>query len=87
MSEKCKQLHQWFNNLEKMNFPFDDRKIPHNGIYILFEKGESAHKTDKIVRIRTHTGKNQLRSRLTRRSSDLSEHFQEEYRESFTKQG
>jgi len=64
MSEKCKQLHQWFNNLEKMNFPFDDRKIPHNGIYILFEKGESAHKTDRIVRIGTHTGKNQLRSRL-----------------------
>ncbi|BAW30547.1 hypothetical protein SAMN02910340_00611 [Methanosarcina thermophila] len=64
MSENCKQLHRWFNNLEKMNFPFDDKKILHNGIYILFEKGETAHNTDRIVRIGTHTGKNQLRSRL-----------------------
>ncbi|KKG11769.1 hypothetical protein EO98_16020 [Methanosarcina sp. 2.H.T.1A.6] len=64
MSEKCKQLHQWFNNLERINFPFDERKIPRNGIYILFEKGETAHGMDRIVRIGTHTGKNQLRSRL-----------------------
>ncbi|MGB9940119.1 hypothetical protein [Methanosarcina sp.] len=64
MSEKCKQLHQWFNNLERMSFPFDERKIPRNGIYILFEKGETAHGMGRIVRIGTHTGKNQLRSRL-----------------------
>lgn len=64
MSEKCKQLHQWFNNLERINFPFDESKIPSNGIYILFEKGETAHNMDRIVRIGTHTGKNQLRSRL-----------------------
>ncbi len=64
MSGKCKQLHQWFNNLERMNFPFDEGKIPRNGIYILFEKGETAHDMDRIVRIGTHTGKNQLRSRL-----------------------
>ena len=64
MSEKCKQLHQWFNNLERFSFPFDKRKIPRNGIYILFEKGETAHGMDRIVRIGTHTGKNQLRSRL-----------------------
>ena len=64
MSEKCKQLHQWFNNLERISFPFDERKIPRNGIYILFEKGETAHGMDRIVRIETHTGKNQLRSRL-----------------------
>ncbi len=65
MSEKCKQLHQWFNNLERMSFPFDERKIPRNGLYILFEKEEIAHDgMDRIVRIGTHTGKNQLRSRL-----------------------
>ncbi|AKB52183.1 hypothetical protein MSBRW_2930 [Methanosarcina barkeri str. Wiesmoor] len=64
MSEKCKQLHQWFNNLERINFPFDERKIPHNGIYILFENGEIAHGMDRIVRIGTHKGKNRLRSRL-----------------------
>ena len=64
MSEKCKQLHQWFNNLERISFPFDKRKIPRNGVYILFERGETAHGMDRIVRIGTHTGKNQLRSRL-----------------------
>lgn len=65
MCEKCKQLHQWFNNMERMSFPFDERKIPRNGIYILFEKDEIAHEDmDRIVRIGTHTGKNQLRSRL-----------------------
>ncbi len=64
MSEKCKQLHQWFNNLERISSPFDERKIPRDGIYILFEKGETAHNMDRIVRIGTHTGKNQLRSRL-----------------------
>jgi hypothetical protein len=64
MSEKCKLLHQLFNNLERTNFPFDEKKIPLNGIYILFEKGEIAHNIDRIVRIGTHTGKDQLRSRL-----------------------
>ena len=34
------------------------------GIKLLFEKGETAHGMDRIVRIGTHTGKNQLRSRL-----------------------
>ncbi len=50
--------------MERMSFPFDDRKIPHNGIYILFEEGETAHGKDRIVRIGTHRGKDQLRSRL-----------------------
>jgi hydroxymethylpyrimidine pyrophosphatase-like HAD family hydrolase len=50
--------------MEKFTFPFDRQKIPKNGIYILFEKGEIAHSGDRIVRIGTHTGKNQLLSRL-----------------------
>ena len=64
MSEKCKILHQWFNSLKKLTFPFNDEDIPLNGIYVLFEKGESAHGTNRIVRIGTHTGNNQLLSRL-----------------------
>jgi hypothetical protein len=39
-------------------------RIPINGIYILFEKGETAHGTNCIVRVGTHTGDKQLRSRL-----------------------
>lgn len=64
MSKKCDRLHQWFNSLKRFNFPFDDKEIPLNGIYILFEKGELAHGTDRIVRIGTHNGDKQLRPRL-----------------------
>jgi len=64
MSDKCYTLHQLFNRLNKLNFPFDVANIPLNGIYVLFEKGESAHKTERIVRIGSHTGDNQLQSRL-----------------------
>ena len=64
MSENCKNLHELFNNLPKLEFPFNEEHIPMNGIYVLFEKGEFAHNTNRIVRVGTHTGKNQLRSRL-----------------------
>jgi hypothetical protein len=64
MSNNCAELHKLFNKMERMRFPFDDKKIPLNGIYILFEKGETAHGADRIVRIGTHTGKDQLRPRL-----------------------
>ena len=64
MSKDCYNLHQWFNGMKRYSFPFNEKEIPENGIYILFEKGESAHSTERIVRIGTHTGVNQLRSRL-----------------------
>ncbi|MCK5328076.1 MAG: hypothetical protein KAR36_05685 [Candidatus Latescibacteria bacterium] len=64
MSEICNEVHHLFNELERFRFPFDVDKIPSNGIYILFEVGEQAHGIDRIVRIGTHTGNNQLRSRL-----------------------
>ena len=64
MINNCKILHEWFNSMPKLEFPFSEEDIPLNGIYVLFEKGEFAHNTNRIVRIGTHTGKNQLRSRL-----------------------
>jgi len=64
MNQICHQLHKLFNSLLIYNYPFDTQKITKNGIYILFEKGELAHGTNRIVRIGTHTGDNQLRSRL-----------------------
>jgi len=64
MSKECEEIHLLFNNLKRHNFPFKEEEIPENGIYILFEKGEKAHNEDRIVRIGTHTGNNQLRSRL-----------------------
>ena len=64
MSKNCHTIHKWFNGIKKHSFPFNEQEIPENGIYILFEKGEFAHSTNRIVRIGTHTGNNQLRSRL-----------------------
>lgn len=64
MSEHCAELHKMFDGMKRYNFPFDVNEIPTNGIYVLFEKDERAHVGDRIVRIGTHTGDNQLRSRL-----------------------
>ena len=61
----CSALHEWVHTLPGYRFPFDDANIPENGIYFLFEKGEQAHGGNRIVRIGTHTGEGQLRSRLT----------------------
>lgn len=60
----CEKLHQLFNSLKRHYFPFNENEIPLNGIYILFQKNEKAHEVDRIIRIGTHTGQNQLLSRL-----------------------
>ena len=64
MGQICENVHHLFSKIQRYSFPFYENTIPKNGIYILFEKGEVAHDTDRIVRIGTHTGDNQLRSRL-----------------------
>lgn len=64
MSKICHELHCLFSGLPKLGFPFDASVVPWNGIYVLFERGEFAHGTDRIVRVGTHTGNNQLPSRL-----------------------
>jgi len=64
MGQVCEHLHCLFNSLPRRRFPFDTHQIPDNGIYILFEDGESAHGADRIVRVGTHTGADQLLSRL-----------------------
>ena len=66
MNDKCHLLHRWFNSNKRFKFPFskDLDFIPKNGIYIIFENDEKYNGLDRIVRIGTHTGINQLRSRL-----------------------
>jgi hypothetical protein len=64
MSKECDAVHKLANNAKRFQFPFNDMELPKNGIYILFEKGEKAHGGDRIVRVGTHTGKDQLISRL-----------------------
>lgn len=60
----CEQLHLMCSQLPKFRFPFERSSIPRNGIYILFERGETGHNCERIVRVGTHTGRNQLPSRL-----------------------
>ena len=60
----CSEIHAIFNKLERFNFPFDINSIPKNGIYILYEESELGHKYDRIVRVGTHTGHNQLQARI-----------------------
>ena len=64
MSSVCKKAHELVWSLPRHRFPFNDKEMPKNGIYVLFEKGELGHGGDRIVRVGTHTGKDQLRSRL-----------------------
>lgn len=58
------RLHKLFGSLPRYSW---DRieEIPFlNGIYILFEKGESYFEMDRIVRVGTHTSDNRLKVRL-----------------------
>jgi hypothetical protein len=64
MSEMCASLHHLFHRLPVFGFPYEETEIPLNGVYILFEAGEIAHGTNRIVRVGTHTGDDNLRSRL-----------------------
>ena len=71
MSKECKDLHDYVRNLKRYAFPFDKNEIYKNGVYILFEKNEFGHNGDRIVRIGSHTGNDNLVKRL-------EEHFLKE---------
>lgn len=62
-SHHCCKLHALFHEMKQHKFPFSG-DIPKNGIYVLFESGEHGHGGDRIVRVGTHTGNDQLKSRL-----------------------
>src|SRR6056297_348792 len=64
----CAEIHQYLAALPRFRYPFEAADSPKNGIYILFESGEHAHGTDRIVRVGTHRGDGQLPARL-------NEHF------------
>jgi hypothetical protein len=64
MGPLCNSVHAILSALPRQQFPFERNALPRNGLYILFEKGETSHGCDRIVRIGTHTGENQLPSRL-----------------------
>ena len=71
MANLCEQLHHLVMKGKRFDFSAGYSDIPKNGIYILFENGETAHGCDRIVRIGTHTGDRQLRNRIV-------QHFENE---------
>ncbi len=64
MSNSCAELHALLWRLRSFAFPFNPRELPDNGIYLLYEQGEHGHGADRLVRVGSHTGGNQLPSRL-----------------------
>ena len=64
MCDICKRVHNITNLAQRFSFKTGFVSISSNGIYIMFEVGELAHGADRIVRIGTHTGENQLPSRI-----------------------
>lgn len=60
----CDMIHKYVNELPRYSYPFDLSKLPANGVYVCFEKGEKYKKWDRIVRVGSHTGDNNLHSRL-----------------------
>ena len=72
----CYELHKLFNSMKRYTFENIDDIPFDNGIYIFFQKGEKYGEFDRIVRVGTDTGQNQLKSRmrqhLTRENKDRS---------------
>jgi hypothetical protein len=60
----CAELHKIIHCGWRFYFRSGYSSVPENGIYIMFENGETAHNGDRIVRIGTHTGNKQLPSRI-----------------------
>lgn len=62
--DRSKALHMLFNGLPRLDWTMIN-DIPYkNGIYVMFEAGESFHGMDRIVRVGTHRGENRLLKRL-----------------------
>ena len=45
----CLELHRLVRPGMLHTFPFDTARLPLNGIYVLFERGEEGHDGDRIV--------------------------------------
>lgn len=65
MSHDCQRVHQLFRGCTRHSFPFDPASLPANGVYVVFERGETGHGGDRIVRVGSHNGEGQLGPRLS----------------------
>lgn len=65
--DSCRWLHEQLEALPLFTFPFNPDKLPTNGVYFFYEKGELwGHGRDRprVVRVGTHTGEGRLRRRI-----------------------
>jgi len=60
----CLKLHKLFNSMPQFRYDTIHSIGFDNGIYILFEKGETYQGFNRIVRVGTHRSDNRLRARL-----------------------
>jgi len=63
MTAACQYLHDTLSRLPRLKRE-DFAKIPDNGIYVLFETGEQGHGGQRVVRVGTHRGQNNLPGRI-----------------------
>jgi hypothetical protein len=63
MTEACQYLHDSLSRLPRLRRE-DLQKVPPNGVYVLFETGETGHGGERIVRIGTHRGQSNLAPRI-----------------------
>jgi hypothetical protein len=63
MTDTCQYLHDTLSRLPRLKRE-DLAKVPDNGIYVLFESGEQGHDGERIVRVGTHRGQNNLPGRI-----------------------
>ena len=57
-------MHAVVRQLPVLPFPARKNGLPKNGLYVLFEQGETGHNGPRIVRVGSHTGTGNLPSRL-----------------------
>ena len=61
MSERCKALHKIVDKCLECRYPIDMKKLPHNGIYFFYERGEMwghGGSMSRIVHVGTHRNGN-----------------------------
>ena len=58
------RLHKLFNAMSRFNWNMIDKIGFDNGIYIVFENGESYHGVYRVTRVGTHNSDGRLRARL-----------------------
>lgn len=64
MSSRYDDLHSQLNRIARHKFPYIESEISKNGIYVMFEEGETYKTFSRIVRLGSHTGANRLFERI-----------------------